>query len=227
MSEKTLPEVGSRWRCVEPVGLMAPGTEVEVLLIDQVGDVLMRCERREWSRTASDFLNGSFVPADAPAPEPAAAKWVPKVGERALVPGVVTNVDGEVVAFKAEGERTGDWLTLDCSRALRPEAAPAAPGGTWRENPNEFDACVRATGWVSPEEHAAVKAELEKLRRRSVDHGDYHLAMVTGDLRADKARMAQTLGEAHARQASLTRELAAARKERDELARKWRRREGL
>jgi len=226
MSEKTLPEVGSRWRCVEPVGLMAPGTEVEVLLIDQVGDVLMRCERREWSRTASDFLNGSFVPADAPAPEPAAAKWVPKVGDRAMLVGRVTHT-GHAIAFQADGGQAR-WLTH--GEVLRPEAAPAAPGGIAETqcivDREPMTALARFVG-KSGFSDAATEA-LARLKAATVEDADVRgLKSELADVNTERDRMLIELQYANEHIVSLTRELAAVRKERDEWRSRYRRREGL
>jgi len=61
-----------------------------------------------------------------PTPEPPAAKWVPKVGDRITVSGEVSagGVDGRFVVL--DGHTDEHWINN--SIALRPEAAPAAPG---------------------------------------------------------------------------------------------------
>jgi hypothetical protein len=292
MSEKTLPEVGSRWRCTQTIGCVQCGTTVTVARIDAIRnggmvwfsgcgenarwldpesfrqhmvpadatapEVGMRVmvqvdsgspwrtgtivclnrvsadgrdyidlrhddtptqvggwDRDRWGKTMLPF------PAAAPAPEPAAAKW--KKGDLVSVCGrIVADVDPipGIAAVLFNGART--YLAIDVN-AVRPEAAPAAPGGDTMPT-EEYDR-VSCKLVLTEEKLSTVKAELEELRRRVAD--DRHESMRVGDLRADKARMAQTLGEAHARQASLTRELAAVRKERDEWRAKWRRREGL
>lgn len=206
---KIAPAVGSRWRVVERRGCFMPGMIITVraphVSYGQTEPDGMWTESPASWAGLETFLDGSFVPAD-PTPalnadevarlrdkllspgrnghidldsEPPAAKW--KEGDRVVMHGSVL-VDCPIAPNQTVGVAWYNGGTFHVrTTALRPEAAPAAPGGNWWENPKAFDKFVKATGWVSPEEHA-VKAQMEQLRSRNSGQNEYHLRMENGDL---------------------------------------------